>query len=334
MPQVRTRRERRSHGLLIAGLVVLGLLLALDLVLAFVVTKPGLPARAQLVYGGAVPGTTTGNDNGLDELKFLRPGQFLMDYNYSPKTPGADSKKFLDQAEALGKRVMPNLSDYLAATSANDLAVSSMVQEVNSRDQIYGWYVTDELPADPDAPPGQPAVVNPSSQWLWQLHHRCVQLRQLTDKPLLGVFTWGYNAPPDYARLRFLQSIRAECPTMDIGIDYYPWPESGTSATRYGPVSAISEIGAVLWQVAGYHSWFIVQGFPWSREPGTAQSLGFSPDAPPPPEPVMVAMAQDAMHGGAWNIGWFSYPYAALTGQFQLNAMQQAGADIERVPGY
>lgn len=314
---------------------MVGLLLVVDLVLALAVpSQPGLPAHAQLVYGSAVPGTTVGEDNGLDELKFLEPGQVLMDYGYSPKTPEADSRKFLDQAQSLGRQVMPNLSDYLADTPANDLAVSSMVRQVNARDQIYGWYLTDELPADPDAPPGsgQPKVANPSSEWLWQLHHRCVQMSLLTSKPLLGVFTWGYNG--DGSRYRFLLAIHAECPNMDIGIDYYPWPETGTSISRYGPVSAISEIGATLWKVAGYHSWFIVQGFPWSREPGTAQNLGFSPDSPPPPESAMVMMARDALQGGVWHIGWFSYPYAEQTGAFQLQAMQQAGEDTARISGY
>lgn len=243
----------------------------------------------------------------------------------------------LDWAQSLGVGVMPSFTDQLAETATNDRLVTDAVRLLDSNPAVSGYFIDDEQPAQPTDPD--------VGKWLDALQHRCTMMRALTNKPLLGVYQWGDDRPDhNYPQYRFLEKVHAACPSMTLGVDYYPSPQTASSFARYGPISdnvaknngntvfygGIQTIGATLRAIAGDNTIFIGQSFGWGAAyPDQTDNLGFPPNAPPPDAATMSWMLKASVYGegqgGAGSVGLYSYADAVKSGgQRQVNAMSQA----------
>jgi hypothetical protein len=329
----------------------------LALILAGIISY-GLYALVSTLNAPAVPPVSMfdtsniGTQQAADALAFARDNGVsgIIPYDLNPANyplaPGqalpAPVATELGWAQSARVQLWPVFEGQLGGdttqeVAANDQAVANAVRVLDGNAAIGGYFIDDEKPADPGQPDTQ--------HWLDALQHRCVQMRTLTTKPLLGTMTWGDNLAADnYPRLRFLEEVHAACPEMTLSIDYYPVPQSPTSVSRYGPISDIQEkingrsdvmggvqqIGATLNAVAGLHTAFVAQTFGWGKaHQADGGPLGFPPNAGPPNADLMAWMMRAAVYGegrgGVGQIILFSYGDAVQSGgQGQVDEMARA----------
>jgi len=265
----------------------------------------------------------------------LNPDNFQFNGGQQPLAGPVSTE--LVWAQRVGVKVMPSFTDQLESSPKNDSMVSNAVEQLDSNPAIGGYFIDDEQPAQP--------TDQDVGKWLDALQHRCTMMRALTNKPLLGVFQWGDDRPDhNYPQYRFLEEVHARCPSMTLGVDYYPSPQTASSLARYGPISdtwvkengnyvfygGIQQIGATLHAIAGDNTIFIGQSFGWSGAyPDQTDSLGFPSNSPPPDTATMTWMMKASVYGegrgGVGSVGLYSYADAMKSGgQGQVNSMGQA----------
>ena len=340
-------RSRSLHLPVIFGMLVLAGLSYGLYALISVLTAPNVPEISMFDT------SNIGTKQAADAIVFAANNGVggIIPYDFNPANyPLAPEEKQLpgpvatelDSARSEGVKIWPVFEGQLGGNTAkeasvNDTAVANAVKVLDGYPAIGGYFIDDEKPADP----GQ----SDTQHWLEALKHRCVQMRGLTDKPLLGAMTWGDNLASDnYPRLRFLEKVHAACPPMILSVGYYPVPQSPTSVRRYGPISdvpvmvngrpdvlgGVQQIGATLDAVAGLHTAFIAQTFGWGKaHQDDGGPLGFPSTAAPPNADMMTWMMRAAIYGvgrgGAGQIILFSYGDAVKSGgSTQVNEMAKA----------
>jgi hypothetical protein len=310
------RRHRAASAA--AALVALVLLVA---VVVHVVTQaqkqtapPPRPPAQLAIFDASPPDSP----NALAALKFAKHGCFTTVINYSavnayggPAGAPNTSDAYLRSAESIGVKVIPSIHFLLGPNdldpdnqkwhlqfgTTTTVQAANIVRQMGPYPAVDGFLITDELP-EPE--PGKGIDV-----WLPILKQQYAQLRALTPKRLMAVFYWPGSAG-------FFMTV--ELPGQDLMVDYYPYPDD-VQGQSFGPIGAIPGIAAAVAAAAGDRSWFVLQGFSWTKEPGTAVKFGFGDNPPAPPAGVIIRMGELALQGKVRNLAIFDYPWIAGTPQ-------------------
>jgi len=267
-----------------------------------------------MIYDGNVPGQA----GATADLEFAHAAGINEVDNYSfinASTQGEDA--YLALAQKLHVKVIVSLSDLIGNTpallvsqsidqNAADLQahsrfgqthaqqIAGIIHRFGNNPAVWGWYITDELPAGPKNPDG----VN---MWLPALRQIYAEVSSLSHKPILGVFS---NNPTG-----FYKAVDVN-PNFQLGADYYCFPD--TVPQTYGSCTAIPGIQRAVVHVAGKNAWFIVQGMSWNTEGGHA-AWNFPVNSPAPTAYWMASVLENAMANGVHNIGIYMYSDAAQT---------------------
>ena len=328
-------RRRLAIGLLVAVLVAVGIGLLVmrsvrdDRIAPIPAIPTSVPAPATttpLVSGGTIAvyaSTELGSEESLAELDRIKVAGFdsVIAYGSMNGRTVAGIRRYLDEARRVGIDVVFSVKDVLGTTDTDDVnaehhrrlfkngqdqstdaQVETIARELLGHPSVKRVLISDELPGD----------LGDLQEWLPRLKMRYEQINKI--KPVSVVLYWNPDSSDFYRAVKQY--------THDLQIDYYPLPESN----KYGPVSAIADIGQMLWQTAGEDGWFVLQAFGWDPEAHSeAADLGFTKRSPPPTVEQMVDMVRRAVEGhgegGAMNIAFYALgdPNAA-----SLDAMAEA----------
>lgn len=269
------------------------------------------PSPSPSVMGGAIAAYTStelGSEESFTELDQLKAAGFdtVIAYGSMNGRTLDGTQRYLDSVQHANMHVVFSVKDVLGTTDTDevnaehhrqifgngqdqstDAQVDTVIRELLGHPAVTRVLIADEQPGGPED----------LQEWLPRLKRRYEQISKV--KPVSVVMYWNpessdfYRAVTQYAD--------------DLQIDYYPLPENAT----YGPVSAIADIGQMLWQTAGNDGWFVLQAFGWDPEAHPEGiSLGFTEKSPPPTIEQMVDMARRAVQGhgdgGAMNLAFYA----------------------------
>jgi hypothetical protein len=286
-----------------------------------------------------MPGAAGGTASA--ELRFAQEARIDAVINYSAINASPEAvRTYLDEAQRRGVRVVLSLKDLLGDRDLDEepenqalhqqygatttRQVAGVIKQYDGHPAVWGYFISDELPADPQGEAG-------TATWLGPLKARYRQVTRLSRKPVMVSMYWGEN------REAFLYDVHGAA-SGHLMMDYYPFPDETVHGGRrqtYGPIADLATTGSTMRRVAGAQSWSAIQAFPWEREPGTAKQFGFNGQLAPSVGD-MAHMAQLALRGdgtgpGAQNLAFFSYDYAAQT-PGQLERVKQAARRIRQLP--